>query len=161
MTSPTEPTTEVKTSCMPPMTSDAGTPTTGTAATTAVTVAPRRSREVDRVLEIDPAAFGTDPAAFGTEAGAFGIEAGVFGIEVAAFGIEVAAAVGRPALRRPGVRAWPVPVVGLPAISDCGRPGFRPAPSAPAVSRTACRKVSVTLAAGLLSWFDSRAPWGA
>jgi hypothetical protein len=146
---------------MPLMTSEAGAPTMGTAATTPVTVALRPSREVTRVVEIDPAAFGTDAAAFGTEAEAFGTEAADVGREAEAFGIEVAAAVGRPALRRPGVRAWPVPVMGLPAMADCSRPGFRPAPGAPAMSRTAFRTVSVALAAGLLSWFDSRAPWGA
>ena len=132
VTSPTEPTTEVRTSCMPLMTSEAGAPTMGTVATTAVTVALRLSREVIRVSEIDPAAFGTEAAASGTVA--------------AAFGIEVAVAVGRPALRRPGVRAWPVPAMGLPAMVDCSRPGFRPAVSAPAMSRTAFRNVSVLAA---------------
>ena len=106
------------------------------------------------MLEIDRAAFGTKAAAFGTEAAAGGTA-------TAAAGAELAADVGRPALRRPGVRAWSVPVVGLAAVADGSRPGVRPAVSAPAMSRTALLNVSAAPAAGLLSWFDSRAPWGA
>ena len=93
-TSPTATTTEVTTSCMPVMTSDAGAPTIGTAATTAVTVELRLSREVTTVLEIDRAAFRTDVAATDV-----GVEAAASGTEAAADGGGVAAAVGRIALR--------------------------------------------------------------
>ena len=75
MTSPTEPTTEVTTSWMPLMTSEVGAPTMGTAATTAVTVALRLSREVTRVVEIDLAALGTEAAGAGTDDAA-GAESG-------------------------------------------------------------------------------------